>query len=315
MSYQLTRDESIAGGLRRIITEEIDSACSHLSAKNRENRDEAIHEARKCVKKLRGVVRLLMPGMGEAGKRENMALRDTGRRLAEFRDAAAMIETVDDLAKNCADDPAAKDLAAVRAILAMRLNESGNRSDLASAARQVLRDLRGFKRRADTWLEGEDGFGMLARGLRASYRRGRKALARARKEETALSYHELRKRVKEHWYQVRLLESLGGGASAREKRLKDMQECLGEDHNLVLLRQTLANEPARFGDREALAGVDRLIGKYQATLREKAMAHGKELYASKPGAFIRHIEHLWDAWRIRPRAAKESTVKRASSAA
>jgi CHAD domain-containing protein len=315
MSYQLARGESIAAGLRRIVAEEIDSACSRLSARNRENRDEAIHEARKSVKKLRGIVRLLMPGMGEAGERENMALRDTGRRLSAFRDAAAIVETVDDLLKTCANDPAAKDLAAVRAVLAGRLNESGKTKDIASAARQVLRELRGFNRRANTWLEGEDGFAMLAPGLRASYRRGRRALARARKGETALNYHELRKRVKEHWYQVRLLESLGGGASAREKRLKEMQEWLGEDHNLVLLRQTLANEPAVFGEGEALAGVDRLIGKYQVNLREKAMAHGKELYASRPGAFMRHMEHLWDAWRIRPRAAKESTVKRTSSAA
>jgi len=306
MSYQLARDESIAAGLRRIVAEEVHSASAQLSPRNQENRDEGIHEARKSVKRLRGIVRLMMPGMGERGKRENIALRDTGRLLSEFRDAAAIIETLDDLAKNYADDPAAPDLATVRAGLVERLNAAGAKSDVADASRQVLRDLRNFKRRANTWLKGEDDFAMLALGLRASYRRGRKALARAGKEKTPVNYHELRKRVKEHWYQVRLLESLGGEISDREKSLKDMQEWLGEDHNLVLLLELVAQEAT---------GVRRLIGKYQDKLRADAMSQGERLYESRPGIFMRRMERLWDAWRIRPAAAKEATAKRSRTAA
>jgi CHAD domain-containing protein len=306
MSYRLARDESIEAGLRRIVAEEVHSVTAQLSAGNRENRDEGIHEARKSVKKLRGIVRLMMPGMGERGKRENIALRDTGRRLSEFRDAAAIIETVDDLARNYADDPAVPDLATVRAALVERLTEAGAKKDLADASRQVLRDLRNFKRRANTWLKGEDDFALLAPGMRASYRRGRKALARAGREKTPRNYHELRKRVKEHWYHVRLLESLGGEVSDRERSLKDMQERLGEDHNLVLLREIVANEAT---------GVHRLIGKYQDKLRAEAVSQGERLYESRPGIFMRRIERLWDAWRMRPTAAKEATVKRSRTAA
>ena len=76
MPYRLTHGERVAQGIRRIAAEEIDSAIAHLRAEDESLRDEGIHEARKSIKKLRGIVRLLMPGLGEAGSRDNIALRN-----------------------------------------------------------------------------------------------------------------------------------------------------------------------------------------------------------------------------------------------
>src|SRR5437868_1078564 len=106
MPYRLQHDESIPRGLRRIAREEIDSAIDHLRVKQPSKRDEAVHEARKCIKRLRGLVRLLMPELGSAGHEENTTLRDLGRTLSAVRDAAAMIETVDLLGTRYRDDPA-----------------------------------------------------------------------------------------------------------------------------------------------------------------------------------------------------------------
>ena len=61
MPYLLAHDESIPRGLRRIAREEIDSAIGNLRVRQLSKRDMAVHEARKSIKKLRGVVRLLMP--------------------------------------------------------------------------------------------------------------------------------------------------------------------------------------------------------------------------------------------------------------
>ncbi|HVW83258.1 MAG TPA: CHAD domain-containing protein, partial [Bryobacteraceae bacterium] len=71
MAYRLKEDESVPQGLRRIAREEIDSAVQELRGKDPGKRDEAIHEARKSIKKLRGLIRILMPGLGPEGKREN----------------------------------------------------------------------------------------------------------------------------------------------------------------------------------------------------------------------------------------------------
>ena len=75
-------------------------------------------------------------------------------------------------------------------------------------------------------------------GIENTYRAGRAALARVRKNPRPENLHELRKRVKDHWYHIRLLESLWTGVmSAYEKSLKDLETWLGNDHNLVVLRE------------------------------------------------------------------------------
>src|SRR5208283_3309908 len=47
MSYLLLAGESTAAGIKRVIEEELESAAAQLGQEDVENRDEAIHEARK----------------------------------------------------------------------------------------------------------------------------------------------------------------------------------------------------------------------------------------------------------------------------
>src|SRR5580700_8770899 len=103
MAYRLKRDESVIRGLKRVVREEMESAVAQLSGGNEASRDEAIHEARKSIKKVRALLRLMSAEFGEAYARENARLRDIARRLSQFRDAFAIIETFDDLAAKYQD--------------------------------------------------------------------------------------------------------------------------------------------------------------------------------------------------------------------
>jgi hypothetical protein len=47
-------------------------------------------------------------------------------------------------------------------------------------------------------------------------------------------FHTWRRRVKDHWYHMRLLEHLNATAHARARRLTRLEAWLGDDHNLVL---------------------------------------------------------------------------------
>ena len=219
MPYCLTQDESILRGMRRIVREEVQSAVEQLRTKDASKRDEAIHETRKSIKKLRGVVRLLMPELGEAGREDNSRLRDIGRTLSEFRDAAALIEIIDTLGEKHTDDPgAAPALHSVRAELVRRRNAAARQQDGAEIAHEAISALRGLGRRANSWRLGSDGFDSIAYGLEITYRRGRKALNRAQKKPTAVNYHDFRKRVKDHWYHVRLLENFWADSTCRRAR-------------------------------------------------------------------------------------------------
>jgi len=362
MAYRLERGESVISGLKRVISEEIDSAGDQLSGEERKvpspnretsrttgadaarfarvpqkrkgrcpappndegtlhsggadatrfarvpekklNRDEAIHDARKSIKKVRAILRLVREEMGESFRKENARLRDIAGRLSEFRDAFAIIETFDDLKTRYKKELGRVTLRAMRAGLAKRRNESGREENVIVVLGAAAAALRRTARRVKSWHFGADelksgtGYAAIAPGLEAAYSNGRKALARARKNPTPENFHELRKRVKDTWYHMRLLECLWSEVIvAYEKSLKDLETWLGNDHNLVVLQDVIALEPAFFGKEKDIQLAFDLIARYQKELRGEAIPLAERIYEEKPREFTRRMKHLWHTWQ------------------
>jgi CHAD domain-containing protein len=66
---------------------------------------EAVHEARKSLKRLRALVKISRPALGDARyRRENAEFRQTGRLLSAARDAKVLIETLDGLLERARDE-------------------------------------------------------------------------------------------------------------------------------------------------------------------------------------------------------------------
>jgi CHAD domain-containing protein len=308
MAYRLEREESIISGIRRVIREEIDSAESHLAGKKKTTRDEAIHDARKSIKKVRATLRLIRDQLGNSWKRENAHLRDVAARLSQFRDAFVIIETFDDLKQKFASGAPAR-FGSVRTGLAKRRAESGREEDVGIVLNSAATSLRRASKRVKRWPLAGDGFDAIAPGLEKTYRDGRRALARARKNPNAQTFHEFRKRVKDHWYHVRLLEGLWTEVmGAYEKSLKDLEDWLGNDHNLTVLRDTIGAEPAFYGKPKEIDRVVDLIVKYQQELRAEAVPLAERIYEEKPREFMRRMKHLWDAWRGEPSTKPSQTA-------
>src|SRR5262249_44396468 len=123
-------------------------------------------------------------------------------------------------------------------------------------------------------------------GVTRGYRRARRAMAEAitAGADDAL-FHVWRRRVKDHLYQMRLLERLDRHASARIRSLDQLQDWLGDDHNLVLLRTAMLAEPHRFGDARDVAAILGCIDKRLSTLRQRSVRRGRRLFARKPSSF------------------------------
>jgi hypothetical protein len=98
---------------------------------------------------------------------------------------------------------------------------------------------------------------------------------------------------------MRLLESLKAHTQVRIRRLKQLETWLGDDHNLVVLRATILDAPARFGDERTTAVVLGCVAKYQTTLRRRALKRGDQLFASTPSAFRKRIDTWWRKGRAR----------------
>jgi CHAD domain-containing protein len=221
-----------------------------------------------------------------------------------------MVETVELLGKKYSDSPVIPKLAQLRSAMVRRRNAIRRQADAGTDAEKGVAVLRSLRRQLNQWNIGAD-FQTFAPGLRVTYRRGRRAAERARKKPNARNLHELRKRVKDYWYQVRLLESMWPADECPETALRELQEQLGDAHNLAVLRER---------PEAAMDGIVELIDELEKDLCDKALAAADKLYAEKSRAHVQKLEELWRAWREPERksartATATTATARATSAA
>lgn len=306
MPYRLKAGESIPEGIKRIVTEEVDAAVEQLNDHSGAHRDAAIHEARKSVKKIRGVLRLVQPELGRAYRDENAKLRDIGQQLSAVRDAGAIIQMFDGLLDKHKDNLQKNGLRSIRRALEQEKREVERALDVDKVAQRAAAALRATKQRLRKWPLKRDGFPAIAAGLKLRYRRGRKAMAVAQKDPAPENLHEWRKRVKDHWYQMRLLESVWTKVmQAHEQSLHDLETWLGDDHNLVVLQQKLEHEPEKYGAEKDIDLFLTLADQHKKVLREQAISLGQRVYEQKPKLFVRNMRNLWDAWQQQPDSMKQ----------
>jgi CHAD domain-containing protein len=315
MSYRLKRGESVPEGIRRIVQEEVDSAAELLSNSNGKKRDEAIHEARKSLKKIRGALRLVQQELGPVYRAENTRMGNLGRQLSQIRDAKAIIEVFDGLREKYKDSLQRDAFASIRQGLEKNKRETEQGANVDQVAQRSLSALRSAGKRAKNWPLKNDGFQAIAPGLEERYRRGRKAMKIVQNDPTPENYHEWRKRVKDHWYHVRLLESLWTDVmQAHEGSLKNLETWLGDDHNLVVLHSKLEGNPEQYGEQKNIQLFLTLADQHQKELRDNAMSLGQRVYEQKPGEFTRNLSKLWDAWQEQPAGMKEVQKEQRSAA-
>lgn len=286
MSYRIAFTEPLPGELRRVIHEQL-----HRSAKRLRDpeydRDTAIHDTRKAVKKSRSLLRLARAGLPRDAVRDlNGDLRDGAGLLSGARDAAVMQATLDGLAERYVGR--APELVFERARDALPAADGaaatgdGDATEVAAARLDAIAD------RVDALPWDAVDRDALVGGVVTAYRRGRDALAQERKATSVEGLHDWRKRVKDLWYHERLLEELWPEVlSAHAKESKRLSELLGDDHDLSVL-----------GDALAAAGQDDLlplVAERRGELQGEAFALGSRIYADRPKAFRRRLEQWWDA--------------------
>jgi CHAD domain-containing protein len=294
-SYRLKTKEGVAEGLRRVALGRAEKTLERLSDADDGELAAAIHGARKDLKKLRGLLRLARDGLGgKAFRAENRRYRDAGRLLAGSRDAEVKLETLTALCDRfeLPDEVAelwAGALETERDELAAAIRgETGSQIERARQAIEAGRDeIRAWSLRADSWE-------LVGPGLTRSYRDGRRAMKRAIADPAAKNVHAWRKRAKDLWYQLRLVqdawpELLG----ATVEQAHQLSDCLGDHHDLAVLAADLQTR-TDLGQR---ADFEAAIEKRQEELLGAALGIGRRLYAEKPQAFRRRIKRYWRVWR------------------
>ncbi len=292
MSYRLKSGEPIGEGVRRVAREQAEQALASAAAGDQPAATR-VHDVRKCSKKLRGLLRLVRPHLGDRYRIEKDAIRIAARRLSGSRDAAVLLAAFDGLVKKRPGERA--DFDALRSAL---IESSGEvrRADHSEEQLAAFADeLRDLLERIDEWRVDVNGFNAVGDGVLRSYRDGRTAMRKALKSSDVLDWHEWRKRVKDHWYHVRLLRDVWKPVmKARQGELERLSELLGEDHDLAVLHETITGSAAAAPEAAValLAEIDRKRDKRQAAARPI----GQRVYAEKPTALGQRLRHYWKVW-------------------
>ncbi len=281
MPYRFSPDEDVAAATHRVSQEQLGKAVRRLRDDLAGDAVEAVHDARKAVKKQRSLLRLVRSTVPRgARRRENRALRAAARGLSGARDAEVLVETLDALAERYAGQIPAPAFAAVRKPLARARGEA--RAQLADPRlpETAAAELEAVERRIAALPVQDAGFAALMPGLSRTYRRGRRAFKAARSRPAAEDLHAWRKRVKDLWYELRLLSDPGGEIVAGHARdAHALADLLGDDHDLAVLREAIADLPA--GDDDVVA----LIDRRRAELETEAFRLGRRVYAEKAPQF------------------------------
>jgi CHAD domain-containing protein len=298
--YRLLPGEPVSAGIKRVVAARVDDAIGQLRGEAGTEPAEAVHEARKDIKKIRSALRLVRDEIGDdVWQRENSHYRECARQLSGFRDAEILVEALDGLAERFG--PTARErFDRLRAELERENRAAHDDGSIERAMATAAAQLESGRPRIESLpLEG-DGWGLIAPGIHRSYRRGRKRLRTVEEEASVENLHELRKRVKDLWYQLRLTRDADPGMlGPLADHAHDLSDHLGDDHDLALLREEVQRRGAAFGDppdrRHLLEEIDQGRGELQFA----AISLGERIYSEKPKRFTKELGRRWEQWRSR----------------
>ncbi|HET9121402.1 MAG TPA: CHAD domain-containing protein, partial [Solirubrobacterales bacterium] len=204
-AYRLLAGEPVGAGMKRVLAAQVDDAISQLRGDAGTDPATAIHEARKDVKKIRSALRLVREEVGDdAWRRENDHYREVARGLSGFRDAEILVAALEGLSGRFGPEAEGR----FDSLREQLENENRAAHDDGSIERAMVEAAAGLtagRSRIDSLPLDGDGWDLIGPGLHRTYRRGRKRLRTVEEEASVTNLHELRKRVKDLWYQVRLI--------------------------------------------------------------------------------------------------------------
>ena len=306
MAFRLRRSESVVQGLRRLAAKQIRAAIDEL--RSVPPRDEAIHEARKRVKKARAILQLVEADGGKRLRKCRKRLRTVNRALTPLRDADASLEILDRLRSKHPRLFSEHTFARIKRELAERKRAAAEAAAGDRVWETIDEALRSVRKKVKRWTQEHRNFGAIASGLRDTHRRGRKAMTRALKSGTAADFHEWRKAMKAFWYGLRLVERCGTRVRRDVAALRKAETWLGDDHNLAVLCAELSKDASVCG---SAVDVDRLrlaADREQCASRKQAIAAARPIYARSSRAYVHAVERAWIAFQRggsqrRPRTA------------
>jgi CHAD domain-containing protein len=298
MSYRLEPLRPVDQGVRRVAASQIGDLLADHGGRNAPAA-EAVHEARKAIKRLRALLSLVREGLAEDDlEREKDRLRSLAGMLAGARDAQVMMETTSSLENGEMHRSCQAAARKIKTLIEEKRNEAEKhlRAKVSSLpVGEFKKALKAFEALPLNGLAFDD----VLDGFARTYRRGRKMfaeiLANGADDE---GYHELRKQVQQHWRHLQLLSDAWPKALRPQIALAhELAETLGKDHDIAVLAAFVRHNAAWIGDVKGSEAYLRLCVKRQGKLRARANLLARRLYAETPKAICKRLRIYWETAR------------------
>jgi CHAD domain-containing protein len=288
MAFRLKLREPLPEGLKRVFCEQIDAAL-HLCQKPAKQRGVTVHEVRKHLKKLRAAMRLAICAIGKnCHAEEDRSVRKIGRLISDLRDAQVRLQTFIQL-RDKAVKNSGKQLFPRTEELLLLERESVSAA-FTGWQKEAIPQLENVKACLMLWPLDGLNWKQICNAVCKIYRRGQRALLTTIDDPEPENFHAWRKRVKDVWYQLRILQPLN--RTVLEKMAREAEvlgELLGSEHDLGFLRTRLEKESGDEALARELAQLQRMITKRCKRLRSDAVELGRRFYAEPSDAFAKRI--------------------------
>lgn len=289
----LRADEPIGAGILRI-GEGLIQSITDSSKQPTGEWGEYVHNVRTTIKQLRALLRLIRPALGESFfERENARLRGAARRLAFARDTDVARETLKKLSVSgdCEKE-------AVATALAAFAGKVESPTDVVQALSEVRQDLEQTKRNLQRLQLAKSDWEVIETGLQDVYRQSRKRMNTALQEREDEAFHKWRIRVKNLYYELQMLEPVWPKRLDKmTSSLAKLQDKIGRDHDIVVLKGLLRKTPEMFGGTETVERVIRCLEGKSQKLRRAVEPLSKAIFDKKPRRFVRKLGRHWSKWR------------------
>jgi hypothetical protein len=308
MAYSLKPGRPVPDDVARMVRKQARLAAAQLRGIGSPDEADEIHRARRHIKKAAAALRLLAPVVDGPVASAARRLKAASHLIAPVADARALVDCLDRLAAARGFHVDREMTLALRASLIDRSLRSDRRAELDNVVPKAMRLLEhgaAFDPAVD---HQAHGFDAIAPGLETSVRRARQSMREAATRPTRAGTHRWRRRVKNLWYHVRLLDRRCGYALRHDRvRLELLDGLLGEWRNIALIEEAVL-EVAALPSRTMTAHLLRELRRRKAHLRRRALVVAGRTLAGKPRDYVRRVRRLWLQQR-RSRPSRSGTAQ------
>lgn len=289
----LRRSETLENALRRVLMEQLDFVALALDSEP-ETLGRAVHNARRTLKKIRALLRLIASGVGGRAMAEPLTdLRDAGRSMAAVRHADVIVTVV---RTTIADLPASHGSASLAELERILVGERQSvfAAEGAASLSKAARQTDAARRVIEAWEPSTTGFDLVRAGIHDWYARGRKAREGACGSANAEAFHAWRKRANDVRHQAQFLSPLAPEIVVAANDLHRLTDLLGDANDLDHVEAA-----ARLHYPAAFNGEDRAfrsLSQQRESLWSAACSVGQELFEADSDGYTSRLESHWESW-------------------